>query len=75
MLVIGSSDLRHNTQKTLINVQEFLELPVRALNADSKLSAGPSGYRLDHRMQERLSDWFMSHNTRLENLLGKLPRW
>ncbi|QIR37170.1 tetratricopeptide repeat protein [Tolypothrix sp. PCC 7910] len=73
-LILRSEDLSSQTDKTMKQVYEFLEIPNYSLSGYPKIN---SGYYSDisNELRQKLSDFFLPHNQKLEDYLSRKFNW
>jgi tetratricopeptide (TPR) repeat protein len=73
-LILRSEDLSSQTDKTMKQVYEFLEIPDYSLSEYPKVNSGSYSIT-SNELRQKLSDFFQPHNQKLEDYLGMKFDW
>ena len=73
-LILRSEDLSSQTDKTMKQVYEFLEIPNYSLSGYPKISSG-SYSDISNELRQKIFDFFLPHNQKLEDYLGRKFNW
>ncbi|MEH2059268.1 MAG: sulfotransferase domain-containing protein [Nostoc sp.] len=73
-LILRSEDLSSQTDKTMKQVYNFLEITDYSLSGYPKVNSG-SYSKTNNELRKKLSDFFQPHNQKLEDYLGMKFNW
>jgi hypothetical protein len=75
LLVLKSEDFFERPNDALIQVMEFLDLPVRSVGLSAETNAGGYEDTMAPGTRRRLEEYFEPHNRRLYDYLGVDYAW
>ncbi|MEH2340392.1 MAG: sulfotransferase domain-containing protein [Nostoc sp.] len=73
-LILRSEDLYNQTNKTMKQVYDFLEITDYSLSAHPKVNSG-SYSKTNNKLRQKIDDFFQPHNQKLEDYLGMKFNW
>ncbi|QLE44444.1 sulfotransferase family protein [Nostoc sp. C052] len=73
-LILRSEDLYNQTDKTMKQIYNFLEITDYSLSEYPKVNSG-SYSKTNNELRKKLSDFFKPHNQKLEDFLGMKFNW